>query len=94
MGIQFLRNFFVQLDYEQNEIMIGLNSNGLAADSGITYDPEGRDTREKAIPKYNYDTLVHLVIWSLVLSLIGLVIFVKKHKGRQQQEHVSNTIAA
>ena len=61
--------------------MLGLNSNGLASDSDIVYDPEGRDTT-KTIPKYNYDTLVHIVMWSLVLSLILLLVFVKRHKGK------------
>ena len=71
--------------------MLGLNSNGMASESDIVYDPEGRDTT-KTIPKYNYDTLVHIIMWSLVLSLFGLLVYAKKHKGKQQEKHIEESI--
>ena len=94
LGIQFLRNFFVQLDYDQNLIVIGLNKNGLDANSGITFDPEGRNTAEPEIPRYSYEALVNFMAFFLILTGIGLIIFIKKYKESENQQIIAENIDA
>lgn len=84
----------MQFDYEQNLVLVGVNMNGLAAESRISFDPEGRDTREKPVPRYYYEPLVNLVIWLLVLALIALLIYVKKHKAMSRTADVAAAVDA
>jgi len=75
LGIQFLRNFFVQLDYEQNIIMIGLNNNGKIANSGIVHDPTGGYHYKPKLPNYNYETMVNIIMWTMVVILVIIGLF-------------------
>jgi len=54
--------------------MIGLNSNGKIANSGIVYDPTGGYHYKPKQPNYNYETLVNIIMWSMVgiLAIIGI----------------------
>lgn len=75
-------------------IIIGLNKNGLDANSGITYDPEGRNTEEKEIARYYYEPLVNLIAVFLILTGISLLVYIKKYKEKKRDKHVSKNIDA
>lgn len=59
---------------------MGLNKNGMDANSGIVYDPLGRNTQEPEKQRYYYEPLVNFIALFLILSGIALVIFIKKFK--------------
>lgn len=59
---------------------MGLNKYGVAADSGITYDPDGRNVIPQAPDKPNYEPLVNIIFWLLVLTGMGLAVFYFKYK--------------
>lgn len=71
LGVQFLKNFYVSLDYEDNIIMIALNNHGLNNGAHAVVDPDAKKKKEP--PKTpNYETLVFFVILILSCMLGGI----------------------
>ena len=78
--------------------MIGLNSNGKIANSGIVHDPSGGYHYKPKVPNYNFETMVNIIIWTMVfiLVIIGLDFYKQKknkstsHKKRSRSAEVSD----
>ena len=68
LGSTFLRNFYVGLDYENNNLVLGLNKGNL--DASMTYPPKDDDSMSnKTIGMVGLFVLIYLVIM-LVLALV------------------------
>lgn len=63
------------------------------SNSGIIYDPDGRNMDEPEIPRYSYEPLVNFIAIFLILTGIVLIVFNKKYKEKQREAHVSKNIA-
>lgn len=67
--------------------MIGLNNNGKIANSGIVHDPTGGYHYKKKLPNYNYETLVNIIVWSIVGILIIMVLCYYQSKKSEVQKY-------
>lgn len=85
LGVQFLKNFYVSLDYQDNVIMIGLNNHGLNNGAHAVVDPDGKKNKEEP-KKANYEILVLLIILMLsgILSILGF----QKYKSVKKSKKV------
>ena len=80
LGSVFLRNFYVGLDYEDNQLVLGLNKGNL--DATMTYPPVPDDNnRKKTIGIVGLFVLAYLVIM-LILALI-CYLRSRRLKGRE-----------
>ena len=80
LGSLFLRNFFVGLDFENNQLSLGLNSGNLKAE--ITDASHGNVTAISPIP-----SLLFLFFYSLVLFAIK---FYMKRKEKKKVQGASD----
>ena len=79
LGSTFLRNFYVGLDYEANELVLGLNKGN--SDASMTYPDLDDGRRNKTIGIVGLFVLAYLVIM-LILALI-CYLRSKRLKGRE-----------
>lgn len=83
LGIQFLKNFYTALDYQNNVIMIALNDHGKNSGADAVVDPTGKQPPQ-ATAANNYEPLVALIVFAIVLTLSSMAFH--KHRAMKKQK--------
>jgi len=72
--------------------LIGLNSNGKIANSGIVHDPSGGYHYKPKVPNYNFETMVNIIIWTMVFILVIIGLDFYKQKKNKNTGHKKRSI--
>ena len=70
LGTIFLKNFYTGFDYENNEIIIGVNK-GIYSAEIFGFSPNPKDSTK------TYSNVLFLIIFIIVLIGVGILIYIR-----------------
>ena len=79
LGSIFLRNFYVGLDYEKNQLVLGLNKGNL--DATMTYPDTDDDGRHKTLNMVG----LFVGIYFILVLLLALICFIRSKRLKERE---------